>query len=78
MKRQNRQAFSTRDRDNDIHADKCTDIFRGGWWFEECCHSNLNGVYKELQDGERDGVFWYHWKNNYYSLKSVQMKMRRA
>ncbi|XP_076451388.1 microfibril-associated glycoprotein 4-like [Babylonia areolata] len=38
--------FSTKDRDNDrFGAGSCAQMYRGGWWFNECFLSNLNGVY---------------------------------
>ena len=70
--------FSTKDRDNDVDISECANRLHGAWWYERCGASSLNGVYKLGQDGVTDGVFWYHWKENFYGLKSVEMKMRRA
>ena len=38
-------AFSTEDNDNDLHRRNCAVENKGGWWFNSCYSSNLNGVY---------------------------------
>jgi len=43
---QNGQAFSTKDRDNDLWEDgNCAQEDRGGWWLNTCHQANLNGPY---------------------------------
>ncbi|KAL0175764.1 hypothetical protein M9458_028094, partial [Cirrhinus mrigala] len=45
------------------------------------CHSaNLNGFYHRgpYSAVTDDGVVWYPWHGWWYSLKSVQMKIRPA
>lgn len=38
--------FSTIDRDNDRNQDgSCATKMRGGWWYNKCSTSNLNGEY---------------------------------
>ncbi|KAK7899405.1 hypothetical protein WMY93_020258 [Mugilogobius chulae] len=37
--------FSTKDMDNDNCMCKCALMMTGGWWFDACGPSNLNGVY---------------------------------
>lgn len=37
--------FSTIDRDNDGYSGSCADQMRGGWWYNSCSTSNLNGEY---------------------------------
>ena len=63
-------SFSTRGHDNDKagHFD-CAFQYKGGWWYNSCYTSNLNGVYGA-------GMGWYHWKNNAFSVKSSEMKIR--
>lgn len=38
--------FSTIDKDNDRYPNgSCADQLRGGWWYNSCSTSNLNGEY---------------------------------
>lgn len=72
-------AFSTKDSDNDVHKDNCAVLYKGGWWYEKCHFSNLNGIYHHgVHDSYADGIIWYHWKKYHYSLKSTSMKIRRG
>ena len=71
LKNNNGQQFLTKDRDND--GDNCAVTNIGAWWYKNCGWSNLNGEYLENQ---RNGIFWWHWKRNYYSMKRVEMKIR--
>nr|XP_011428932.2 fibroleukin-like [Crassostrea gigas] len=44
-------SFSTVDKDNDQYNDgSCARKMRGGWWYNKCSTSNLNG--KNCEDGE--------------------------
>ena len=71
--------FSTMDRDNDIdNGQSCAETMRGAWWYEACTDSNLNGVYKHVKDNNGYFIYWQKWKNNYFSLKTVEMKLKRA
>eukprot|EP00058_Branchiostoma_floridae_P001332 XP_002586820.1 hypothetical protein BRAFLDRAFT_62198 [Branchiostoma floridae] len=76
----NGQRFSTVDRDNDDWSGHCSQLYgQGGWWFENCGASYLNGRYlgncgSSCSGGQ--GVLWYRWKGWSYSLKSVSMKIR--
>ncbi|XP_078585817.1 ficolin-2-like [Branchiostoma floridae x Branchiostoma japonicum] len=72
--------FSTTDQDNDSDPSACADRFRGGWWYGNCHHSNLNGLYHPLGEhiGRGDGIEWIQWKGMFYSVKSAEMKIRPA
>lgn len=74
----NNTAFSTKDKDNDNCLDKCALLRKGGYWYNCCTDSNLNGVYYRLgQHTEHlDGITWYGWHGANYSLKRVEMKIR--
>jgi hypothetical protein len=40
--------FSTKDRDNDVLSENCSQKFRGAWWYEACHHSNLDYTYRGI------------------------------
>ncbi|XP_027133153.1 angiopoietin-2a [Larimichthys crocea] len=70
--------FSTKDADNDKCVCKCSQLTTGGWWFDACGPSNLNGMYyQQGQNSNRfNGIKWYYWKGSGYSLKSTTMMIR--
>jgi len=74
------QKFSTRDQDNDGAPDgSCAVGYKGGWWYESCHLSNLNGHYYHTGNYTstyHDGVVWYYWKGIRYSMRSTEMKIR--
>ncbi|XP_041865401.1 angiopoietin-2a [Melanotaenia boesemani] len=72
--------FSTKDADNDKCVCKCSQLTTGGWWFDACGPSNLNGIYYQHgQNSNRfNGIKWYYWKGSGYSLKSTTMMIRPA
>ncbi|XP_052789384.1 angiopoietin-4-like [Mya arenaria] len=41
----NHQPFSTYDKDGDRSVDNCARNHGGGWWYNDCTYSNLNGQY---------------------------------
>ncbi|CAK6974480.1 angiopoietin-4 [Scomber scombrus] len=71
--------FSTRDHDNDNcdHC-KCALMLTGGWWFDACGFSNLNGMYYVVGHNIRklNGIKWHHFKGPSYSLRSTSMMVR--
>ncbi|XP_053328310.1 ficolin-1-B-like [Spea bombifrons] len=74
------EAFSTKDRNND-KSDKtlpsCSEYFKGGWWFEACHLSHLNGEYlKGPHRVKGKGIIWHEFRGSFYSLKSTQIKFR--
>ncbi|XP_069741342.1 angiopoietin-2a isoform X2 [Narcine bancroftii] len=72
--------FSTKDSDNDKCICKCSQMASGGWWFDACGPSNLNGLYYAAgQNTNRfNGIKWYYWKGSGYSLKATTMMIRPA
>ncbi|XP_019397235.1 PREDICTED: angiopoietin-related protein 7 [Crocodylus porosus] len=74
----NNTAFSTKDKDNDKCVDDCAKFRKGGYWYNCCTDSNLNGVYyrKGEHTKNMDGITWYGWYGSTYSLKRVEMKIR--
>ena len=76
----NGRKFSARDNDNDRNSRNCArDIYPGGWWFNNCFHAHLNGVYHQNPSiSYAKGIVWRSWKGWYYSLKFTEMKTRRA
>lgn len=67
--------FSTIDRDNDEYSGSCADEMRGGWWYNSCSTSNLNGIYCE------NGQNCMTWKTNEKSLyghKETIVMIRRT
>ena len=68
----NGHKFSTRDQDNDGN---CAQQFKGGWWYNNCHHSNLNGLYQGASRPSSKGVIWYHWRR-YHSNKFTEMKLK--
>ncbi|CAN0254938.1 unnamed protein product [Lampetra planeri] len=70
--------FSTKDMDNDNCACKCAQMATGGWWFDACGPSNLNGMYYTAgqNTGKFNGIKWHYWKGSSYSLRSTTMMIR--
>ena len=51
--------FSTYDNDNDANLANCAFVKQAGWWFRDCTHANLNGVYNP---GFLDHFSKMYWK----------------
>ena len=67
--------FSTKDRDKT--ALKCAETMeKGGWWYKDCGKCNPNGVYFSDLEYDRSGIHWQTWRSEYYSLASIEMKVR--
>ncbi|KAJ8267666.1 hypothetical protein COCON_G00128380 [Conger conger] len=67
--------FSTKDMDNDNCMCKCALMLTGGWWFDACGPSNLNGMYytKGQHVGKLNGIKWHYFKGPSYSLHTTTM-----
>ncbi|XP_060916109.1 angiopoietin-2b [Labrus mixtus] len=72
--------FSTKDRDNDRCTCKCAQLASGGWWFEACGPSNLNGIYYPSSSSvvRYNGVKWYYWKGPNLMATMTTMMVRPA
>ena len=71
--------FTTRDRDNDgTDSRNCAEAYKGAWWYYDCYRSSLNGLYHHSgPQTSGDTVSWNLWRST-YSLKTTEMKLRRA
>ncbi|XP_061841572.1 angiopoietin-related protein 7 [Nerophis lumbriciformis] len=74
----NNTNFSTLHKDNDKCVDDCASLRKGGYWYNCCTDSNLNGVFYRYGEHTKstDGITWYGWHGPNYSLKKVEMKVR--
>ncbi|XP_063420916.1 fibrinogen C domain-containing protein 1-B-like [Mytilus trossulus] len=71
----NGRKFSTKDRDNDSHSDKCAVICHGAGWFKECARSNMNGLYRTNGTEDPTTIHWYTWHYR-KPLKRTEMKVK--
>lgn len=63
--------FSTYDEDNDRVRHSCANVSQGGWWYNNCYWSNLNGVYGLPSDEMRA----LRWRAS-IAMKQTWMKVR--
>nr|XP_039254824.1 fibrinogen C domain-containing protein 1-B-like [Styela clava] len=71
--------FTTKDADHDTHQwGNCAQLYHGAFWYGTCHNANLNGLYVQGGQSYQRAVatIWHPWKGHFYSLKSVEMKMR--
>lgn len=67
--------FSTPDMDNDEWAvTHCAQRSHGGWWYNMCHTSNLNGKYSSTEAYGTEYLRWRSWKRT-QSLKETTMKL---
>ncbi|KAH3701589.1 techylectin-5A-like [Dreissena polymorpha] len=69
--RHNGYVFSTKDMDSTAG---CPALYRGGWWYDTCHSSNLNGVYNNTTYGM--GLNWFSWKGYHVSMVRTEMKIK--
>ena len=71
----------TKDKDNDKFYSNCAEKGpygnRGGWWYNACTRSNLNGLnYAEgTAIDEWIGIYWYKFGGSRNSMKTVTMSV---
>ncbi|PVD18277.1 hypothetical protein C0Q70_20826 [Pomacea canaliculata] len=66
--------FATQDHGSNAH---CAVTYHGGWWFNDCLRSNLNGIYRpNATTPHADGIIWADFKMFETSLKRTEMKIR--
>ncbi|XP_076871006.1 angiopoietin-related protein 3 [Brachyhypopomus gauderio] len=71
--------FSTKDKD--LHEDtNCALNYTGGWWFNACGDTNLNGRYTWMRTRSRTprrkGIYWRPGRRSSYILKSTKISIR--
>ena len=74
----NGMAFSTHDSDNDLSSGtNCAQERKGGWWYNNCMPSQLNGLYHhDTTPRTWEAVIWETFTGNHRSLKFAEMKLR--
>uniref|UniRef100_UPI0037E8D31D angiopoietin-related protein 3 n=1 Tax=Semicossyphus pulcher TaxID=241346 RepID=UPI0037E8D31D len=75
--------FSTKDRNNDNQRNSnCARNYTGGWWFNACGETNVNGRYLWLRakgrSMRRKGIYWKPGTGPSYSLKTAKITIRQA
>ena len=72
----NGMAFSTYDNDSS-NGDGCAQQWKGGWWYNYCMVSQLNGIYHhDTTPRDYEAVLWGTFTTSYHSLKFAEMKLR--
>uniref|UniRef100_A0A182WBG0 Fibrinogen C-terminal domain-containing protein n=1 Tax=Anopheles minimus TaxID=112268 RepID=A0A182WBG0_9DIPT len=71
--------FTTYDQDNDSRKFNCASMLHGGWWFNSCYASFLNGEYIPYQPKsyKEGGLIWIAFVGPFSSLKSSKMMVRQ-
>ncbi|XP_006010494.1 angiopoietin-related protein 3 isoform X1 [Latimeria chalumnae] len=74
MSEQTKMRFSTKEDSN------CGENHSGGWWYNACDETNLNGKYIKLRargkTERRKGMYWKSEGEKFYTLKSTKMMIR--
>ncbi|XP_058237081.1 microfibril-associated glycoprotein 4-like isoform X3 [Hemibagrus wyckioides] len=79
MATNNKQKFSTFDKDQDSYAEgNCAKSYLGGFWYSECHNANPNGIYLWGEDATHlaIGNVWKTWKGYGHGLRYITMKIR--
>uniref|UniRef100_A0A670YB59 Fibrinogen C-terminal domain-containing protein n=1 Tax=Pseudonaja textilis TaxID=8673 RepID=A0A670YB59_PSETE len=75
----NGRQFTTLDHDHDAYSGNCAHYQKGGWWYNMCAHSNLNGIWYKgghYRSRYQDGVYWAEFRGGAYSIRKVVMMIR--
>ncbi|KPP71676.1 angiopoietin-related protein 3 precursor-like [Scleropages formosus] len=83
MNNNTNMGFSTKDQDHDNNGDgNCAQNYSGGWWFNACGNSNLNGKYthgrQRGRSERRKGIYWKPSAKGSFSPRSTKMSLRPA
>ncbi|XP_046337138.2 fibrinogen-like protein A isoform X2 [Haliotis rufescens] len=70
----NRMQFTTFDSDHDRYEYNCGERCKGGWWYDDCYHVNINGVYGVLG---LKGLIWDSLTGSFHTLKATSMAIRK-
>lgn len=76
----NQMMFSTKDKDQDTAPPpiNCAESCKGGWWYYFCHASNPNGLYLDgANTAHGEGINWASYKGQKYSMKTIELKVRR-
>ena len=71
----NGMKFTTKDQDNDNCGGNCAVTYTGGWWYNCCHYTNLNGQYLVNSQDHKGVQWWKTWKLD--TLKFTEMKVRQ-
>ena len=52
--------------------------YQGAWWYNSCYYANLNGLPIEGKHDKGEGINWYHWLKDKYSLMKTTMMIKPA
>uniref|UniRef100_A0A667ZT13 Angiopoietin like 3 n=1 Tax=Myripristis murdjan TaxID=586833 RepID=A0A667ZT13_9TELE len=65
--------FSTKDKDNDNHQNSnCAHNYTGGWWFNACGDTNLNGRYFHMRPkGRLERRRGIQWRSAHYGIQCI-------
>ncbi|KAM6948237.1 angiopoietin-related protein 3-like [Aplochiton taeniatus] len=83
MSRHGGTTFSTKDRDHgNLEETQCLYDHTGGWWFNACGDTNLNGRYVRARSksrlGRKRGVYWRPQRRSSFSLRFIQISIGPA
>ncbi|XP_060079383.1 angiopoietin-related protein 7-like [Ylistrum balloti] len=72
--------FSTFNRDNDQFASNCAELYKGGWWYNHCYDSNLNGGSYINSVNERSIPVWkwFYEDIHYTPMMKTKMLLKRS